>query len=337
MYRIFIRPFFFLFPPETAHRLAMRLLHSVLVIPGMKSLIKRIYAPCGQPVQVGGLSFKNPLGLAAGFDKDAKYVAEIEALGFGFMEIGTVTPRPQAGNPKPRLFRLKRDSALINRMGFNNDGVDKMVERLKRIEKRNILLGGNIGKNKDTPNDRAAEDYRICFEKLYPYVDFFVVNVSSPNTPNLRALQDVDSLHKILGTLQEEPRQQVSPKPIFLKISPDLHPDALPGIVEVCRAHHLTGIIATNTTVSRESLRTPPPEVERIGAGGLSGAPVHPTSVAVVKELVQLTKGDMAVIGVGGIHGRPDLEDFKAAGAALFEVFTGFIYEGPGLLKRLLG
>ncbi len=337
MYRIFIRPFFFLFPPETAHRLAMRLLHLVLVIPGMKSLIKRIYAPCGQPVQVGGLSFKNPLGLAAGFDKDAKYVAEIEALGFGFMEIGTVTPRPQAGNPKPRLFRLKRDSALINRMGFNNDGVDKMVDRLKRIEKRNMLLGGNIGKNKDTPNDRAAEDYRICFEKLYPYVDFFVVNVSSPNTPNLRALQDVDSLHKILGALQEEPRQQSSPKPIFLKISPDLHPDALPGIVEVCRAHHLTGIIATNTTVSREGLRTPPPEVERIGAGGLSGAPVHPTSVTVVKELVQLTKGDMAVIGVGGIHGRPDLEDFKAAGAALFEVFTGFIYEGPGLLKRLLG
>ncbi len=335
MYRYLLRPFFFLFPAEKAHRCAMQILHFILLIPGIKSVIKSAFAPKDQPVELAGLRFKNPLGLAAGFDKDAKYVREMEALGFGFMEIGTVTPRPQKGNPQPRLFRLKRDQALINRMGFNNDGVDKMVERLRQAGAHEMIIGGNIGKNKDTPNKNAAEDYKLCFEKLYPYVDFFVVNVSSPNTPNLRDLQEAESLNEILKTLQEVPGQKQSPKPIFLKIAPDLHPDTLPGIVRVCSENGLTGIIATNTTISRENLKTPVKHIEQIGAGGLSGTPLHNRAVGMVERLDKLLPDGMVLIGVGGIRKREDLLDFKRAGAALFEVFTGFIYEGPGLLKKL--
>ena len=336
MYRFFIRPLFFLLPPEKAHQIAMHLLRFSLYIPGMKSLIKTLYNPKEHPIEVAGIGFKNPVGLAAGFDKDAKYVREIEALGFGFMEIGTVTPRPQYGNPKPRLFRIKNDNALINRMGFNNDGVDIMVERLQKIKNRTIILGGNIGKNKATPNEKAAEDYRICLAKLHPYVDFFVVNVSSPNTPNLRALQEAESLNTILSTLQSEPIQHSNPKPIFLKIAPDLHSDALPEIVEVCAQNHLAGIIATNTTISRSKLRTPSSRLEAIGAGGLSGKPLHSKAVQFVQALHSILPEHMTLIGVGGIQSQEDLKRMEKAGAQLFEVFTGFIYQGPALIRQLL-
>lgn len=292
-----------------------------------------------KPRTVFGLSFRNPVGLGAGFDKNARYLRELEVLGFGFVEIGTVTPRAQAGNDKPRLFRLPKDQALINRMGFNNDGVDVIVERLERWRKTNtggMLIGGNIGKNKVTPNEDAVRDYEHCFVRLHPHVDFFIVNVSSPNTPGLRELQEKDSLRKILTQLQSLNKTQFTQqKPILLKIAPDLTDSQIDDVVDLALEIGLDGLVATNTTISREGLTTPREEVDAIGAGGLSGRPVKERSSQVLQYIHQRTGGKLPVIGSGGIFKPADAKEKLDAGAVLVEVWTGFIYEGPFIAKRI--
>jgi len=256
-------------------------------------------------------------------------------LGFGFIEIGTVTPRPQSGNPKPRMFRLSEDQGLINRMGFNNDGVDALVDRLKKFDKDGLIIGGNIGKNKDTPNELAVEDYKICFEKLHPYVDYFVVNVSSPNTPNLRALQERGPLTKILSTLVSLNKSKESQKPILLKIAPDLSNLQIEEIIEVIEETKLDGIIATNTTISREDLQESSDRISRIGNGGLSGAPLSDRATDVIKHIATKSKGNLPIIGVGGINSPQDALDKINAGATLVQIYTGFIYQGPAFVKRI--
>jgi dihydroorotate dehydrogenase len=287
-------------------------------------------------VNLFGLTFKNPVGLAAGFDKDAQFFNEMGALGFGFVEIGTVTPLPQEGNPKPRLFRLKSDSAIINRMGFNNEGVIAVAKRLaKRKISDNLIIGGNIGKNKWTPNEKANDDYIKVFKELYPYVDYFAVNVSSPNTENLRALQDKEPLLKLLGELKRLNVELQSPKPILLKIAPDLSNDQLDDIVEIALSLPLDGIIATNTTISRQGLITSPEVVSEIGAGGLSGKPLTKRSTEVIRYLNQKLGGSIPIVGVGGIHSTEDALEKLAAGASLIQLYTGFIYEGASLIADI--
>jgi len=282
-----------------------------------------------------GLRFKNPIGLAAGFDKDAKEIDELAELGFGFLEIGTLTPQPQSGNDRPRLFRLPKDQALINRMGFNNEGVLAAVERLKK-RKSDVLIGGNIGKNKMTANERAFEDYNYCFEALYPYVDYFVVNVSSPNTPNLRELQEKEPLKKLLTRVKELSNAKEKAKPVLLKIAPDLTASQLDDIIVILKETRTDGVIATNTTISREGLSTPPEALERIGAGGLSGSPLSQRSNEVIAYLrKELGKG-YPIIGVGGIMSTQNAMDKFKAGADLIQIYTGFVYEGPGFVKRIL-
>jgi dihydroorotate dehydrogenase len=281
-----------------------------------------------------GLHFKNPVGLAAGFDKNALWIDELANLGFGFIEIGTVTPRPQIGNDQPRLFRLKPDEAIINRMGFNNEGSMAAANKL-RERKSKIIVGGNIGKNKTTENDDAVYDYLKAFNDLYPYVDYFVVNVSSPNTPNLRDLQDKEPLTYILRILQRENGRKSKPKPILLKIAPDLSETQLDDIVEIVKTTKTSGIIATNTTISRENLLSNPQEIEAIGAGGLSGKPLKNRSTEVIRYLHQKSKGAFPIIGVGGIHTAEDALEKLNAGASLVQVYTGFIYEGPTIVKNI--
>jgi len=279
-----------------------------------------------------GIRFPNPVGLAAGFDKDAKIYSELSNFGFGFVEIGTLTPKPQAGNPKRRLFRLKKDRGIINRMGFNNEGVDKAVMRLKK--NRGIIIGGNIGKNKVTPNDRATDDYVICFEKLFPYVDYFVVNVSSPNTPNLRDLQEKKPLTKLLNTLQEYNHKKEAPKPILLKIAPDLTNPQLLDIISIVEDTKISGVIATNTTLRRDELASDP----SISAetGGLSGKPLTNRSTEVIRFLDTQSNSSFPIIGVGGIHTPEDAIEKLEAGASLVQLYTGFVYEGPLAVKRIL-
>jgi len=279
-----------------------------------------------------GIRFPNPVGLAAGFDKDAKIYSELSNFGFGFVEIGTLTPKPQAGNPKRRLFRLKKDKGIINRMGFNNEGVDKAVMRLKK--NRGIIIGGNIGKNKVTPNDRATDDYVICFEKLFPYVDYFVVNVSSPNTPNLRDLQEKKPLTKLLNTLQEYNHKKEAPKPILLKIAPDLTNPQLLDIISIVEDTKISGVIATNTTLRRDELASDP----SISAetGGLSGKPLTNRSTEVIRFLDTQSNSSFPIIGVGGIHTPEDAIEKLEAGASLVQLYTGFVYEGPLAVKRIL-
>ena len=284
--------------------------------------------------EVFGLKFDNPVGLAAGFDKDAKLFDELASFGFGFIEIGTVTPLPQEGNPKPRLFRLKDDSGLINRMGFNNQGIEAVVARLRR-RKTNIIIGGNIGKNKVTPNEKAVDDYAICFEKLFPYVDYFVVNVSSPNTPGLRDLQEKAPLTALLNSLQDLNNKKDKRKPILLKIAPDLINEQLDDIIEIVADTKIDGVVATNTTIDRSGLKTDKTKVEVIGNGGLSGKPVRTRSTAVIKYLADKSNRAFPIIGVGGIHSAEDALEKLDAGATLLQVYTGFIYEGPSLVKRI--
>jgi dihydroorotate dehydrogenase len=284
--------------------------------------------------EVFGLKFENPVGLAAGFDKDAKLFDELASFGFGFVEIGTVTPLPQDGNPKPRLFRLKEDNALINRMGFNNEGIEGAVARLRR-KKSNIIIGGNIGKNKLTPNDKAVDDYEICFEKLFPYVDYFVVNVSSPNTPGLRDLQEKEPLTALLNSLQKLNNQKEKRKPILLKIAPDLSNEQLDDIIAIVADTKIDGVVATNTTIGRKGLKTDKTKVEAIGNGGLSGKPVKAMSTEVIKYLADKSNRAFPIIGVGGIHSAEDALEKLEAGATLVQVFTGFIYEGPALITRI--
>ena len=284
--------------------------------------------------EVFGLKFDNPVGLAAGFDKDAQLFDELASFGFGFVEIGTVTPLPQDGNPKPRLFRVKDDSGLINRMGFNNQGIEAVVARLRR-KKSDIIIGGNIGKNKDTPNKDAANDYAICFEKLFPYVDYFAVNVSSPNTPGLRDLQEKAPLTSLLNSLQKLNNKKDRRKPILLKIAPDLTNEQLDDIITIVADTKIDGVIATNTTIDRSSLKTAKNMVESLGNGGLSGKPVGLRSTQVIKYLADKSKRAFPIIGVGGIHSAEDAIEKLAAGATLLQIYTGFIYEGPSLVKRI--
>ena len=314
----------------------MKLLSALVAIPGVASLLRNRFrlAP-GTTRTVQGLQFTNPIGLAAGFDKDGKYLRAVRCLGFGFIEVGTVTPRPQSGNPRPRLFRLKRSGALINRMGFNNGGVEQLAARLERWRERDFVLGANIGKNKSTPNKQATDDYVACFERLHDLVDYFVVNVSSPNTPNLRDLQDKAPLTALLTELQRRNQDHAHPKPLFLKIAPDLTTEQLDDIVDIARETQLSGIVATNTTISRRELIEPALEVERLGAGGVSGVPLRERSTEVIRYLHQAYP-ELPIIGVGGINNAKDMQDKLRAGAVLIQVYTGFIYEGPGIVRRLL-
>lgn len=332
MYKAVIFPILSRFDPEKVHYFTMGCLRFLYRFPGGKALLKALFE-LNDPLLLtsfAGLTFKNPVGLAAGFDKNGKWVDELAALGFGFVEVGTVTPRAQEGNPKPRLFRLKKDSALVNRMGFNNEGIEQLAENLRK-RKSSIIVGGNLGKNKVTDNALALNDYLITFRALRDLVDYFVVNVSSPNTPGLRDLQEKGPLLEILVALQKE-NQEVR-KPIFLKIAPDLTNSQLDDIVEIVTQSGIAGIIATNTTLSRQNLQTSEAEVEGIGAGGLSGRPLRERSTEVVRYI--RSKSSIPVIGVGGIHSERDAREKLDAGAGLVQVYSGFIYEGPGLIKRI--
>jgi dihydroorotate dehydrogenase len=332
MYRL-VKPLLFLMNPEKAHHFTF----SFIRFPGFSSIAKIIYKKehFSLKKNVFGLEFNNPVGLAAGLDKNAIAFNELGDLGFGFIEIGTVTPKAQPGNEKPRLFRLKKDEALINRMGFNNDGVIEAAKRLKKRKDKTVIIGGNIGKNKLTPNESAVNDYIICFNELFDVVDYFVVNVSSPNTPNLRDLQEKEPLTKLLNTLQDLNNKKTKPKPILLKIAPDLTNTQLDDIIDIVKQTRITGIIATNTTISREGLSYEKAEIDKIGAGGLSGKPLTQKSTEVIRYLKQKSNNAFPIIGVGGIHSAQDALDKLEAGADLVQLYTGFIYHGPGLITDI--
>ncbi len=336
MYKSIIKPFFFLFEPENIHHIVFKAIKFLCKIPGVSSVIKSIYVVNDKRLErnLFGLTFPNPVGLAAGFDKDAKLYDELGYFGFGFIEIGTLTPKAQPGNDQPRMFRLPEDEGLINRMGFNNGGVEAAVERLQN-RKTKIIIGGNIGKNKVTPNEDAVSDYEKCFEALFDHVDYFVVNVSSPNTPGLRALQDKEPLTKLLIRMKELNAQKKNPKSILLKIAPDLTNEQLDDIVEIVKETKIDGVIATNTTISRADLRTPDSRLQAYGAGGLSGKPLTKRSLEVVKYLNDKSNGSFPIIGVGGIHTAKDAMEMLNSGASLVQVYTGFIYEGPGIVKQI--
>ena len=285
---------------------------------------------------VFGLRFRNPLGIAAGFDKNGTYIDALEALGFGFIEIGTVTPRPQPGNPKPRLFRLKRSEALINRMGFNNAGCIAVADTLEKYRNRNFILGANIGKNKDTPNAQALDDYAVCFDTLHPYVDYFVVNVSSPNTPGLRELQEREPLMRILETVQQRNAELARRKPLLLKIAPDLTDEQVLDIIDIAKTLKLDGVIVSNTTISREGLAESRSAVEGLGNGGLSGKPLRLRAQALLTEMRRQLPEQIVLIGVGGIDSGEAARARVDAGAALVQIYTGLIYQGPGLIRRIL-
>lgn len=338
MYNAVIKPILFSFKPEEAHHLTMKILKGLFYIPGMKNLLKKVYSYNDSNLErkILGLNFKNTVGLAAGFDKDGKYIDMMSTFGFGYIEVGTVTPLPQDGNLKQRLFRLPEDKCLINRMGFNNDGVDALVERLKKIKKRDYIIGGNIGKNKITPNERAVDDYIICFNKLFDYVDYFVVNVSSPNTPGLRSLQEKGPLKKILNALSELNNKKENPKPILLKIAPDLELTQINDIIEIVEEEGINGVISGNTTISRDNLKTGDSIVATIGNGGLSGPILRQRSTDIVKYIRSKASKDLVIIGVGGINTAKDATAKLKAGAQLVQVYTGFIYEGPSMIKRIL-
>ncbi|WP_276485282.1 quinone-dependent dihydroorotate dehydrogenase [Paraflavitalea pollutisoli] len=352
----FIRSVLFLFPTEGVHYFSMNALKLACKVGFLKRIIARNNTPSSKKLQhqLFGLPFKNPVGLAAGFDKNALYLNELEALGFGFVEIGTVTPKPQAGNDQPRLFRLPKDKALINRMGFNNEGVQVVAKRLKDWKAKQLalaskgshtpyedrlIIGGNIGKNKVTPNEDAWKDYEICFRELYNWVDYFVVNVSSPNTPGLRELQEKDALRKILSHLQTINQTLTGtnqePKPLLLKIAPDLTQSQIDDVIDLALEIKLDGLVATNTTIDRTGLQSSEAELAQIGAGGLSGKPLTRRSTEIVQYITQKTNGQIPVISSGGIFTGADAQEKLQAGAALVQVWTGFIYEGPAIVKNI--
>ena len=335
MYKSLIRPILFLMNAEQAHHFTFRALKWAFRIPGVASLVNLFFGSIqGHEKRVMGLNFKNPVGLAAGFDKDAKLYNELANFGFGFIEVGTLTPKPQAGNPKPRLFRLVEDESVINRMGFNNGGLDEAVLRLLR-RKTDLVIGGNIGKNKVTPNEEALNDYLMGVEALHPVVDYFVVNVSSPNTPNLRELQEKEPLTKLLKAVLEK-NNALGKKPLLLKIAPDLTEGQLDDIIDIINSLELDGIVATNTTISRDGLRAPKSKVEAIGAGGLSGKVLRERSTEVITYLRARLKDSIAIIAVGGIFTGADAREKLNAGADLVQVWTGFLYEGPAMVRRML-
>jgi dihydroorotate dehydrogenase len=366
----FIRQCLFLFPTEGVHYFSMNALRLACKVGFLKRFISKKSTPAnnGLATDLFGLHFKNPVGLAAGFDKNALYLNELEALGFGFVEIGTVTPKPQAGNEQPRLFRLPKDQALINRMGFNNEGVKVVAKRLKEWKEKKrkeyqiqnteyrseqpatghqtaagsrLVIGGNIGKNKVTPNEDAWKDYEICFRELFNCVDYFVVNVSSPNTPGLRELQEKDALRKILSHLQTinltMAGTEGNAKPLLLKIAPDLTQEQIDDVIDLAMEIKLDGLVATNTTIDRSGLHSTAAELEAIGAGGLSGKPLTQRSTDIVRYIVQKTNGQVPVIASGGIFTGADAKEKLQAGASLVQVWTGFIYEGPGIVQKISG
>ncbi|HEY6899503.1 MAG TPA: quinone-dependent dihydroorotate dehydrogenase [Puia sp.] len=350
MYKI-LRTILFFFPAEGVHHFSMKALKGICSVGLFRRLVAWACRPDEGVLERGelGLVFRNPVGLGAGFDKNALYLRELEALGFGFVEIGTVTPKPQEGNEKPRLFRVPQDQGLVNRMGFNNEGVEVIAERLKKWKARGaaagvtgagsgaggLIIGGNIGKNKVTPNEDAWKDYEICFRALYPWVDYFIVNVSSPNTPGLRALQERDALHKILTNLQRVNRELGNVRPLLLKIAPDLNQQQLDDVIGLALEIGLDGLVATNTTISREGLVTPAERLEEIGAGGLSGAPLRERATEVVRYLCEKMGGRIPVIASGGIFTAEDAKEKLEAGAVLVQVWTGFIYAGPFITRRI--
>lgn len=331
-----VKNLLFKMDPEKAHYFTANMLHKTLNFPGVRATWRKKFVLENRLLEknVFGLTFKNPVGLGAGFDKDAKMIDDLAECGFGFIEIGTLTPKGQPGNPKPRLFRLLQDEAIINRMGFNNEGVDAAVLRLK-TRKSSLIIGGNIGKNKDTPNELAHEDYLYSFRALFDVVDYFVVNVSSPNTPNLRDLQEKEPLKKLLSLLMEENSKQEKPKPILLKIAPDLTDSQLDDIIEIVADTKIAGVIATNTTISRDKLKTPSSEIELIGMGGLSGKPLKNRSTEVIRYLAEKSNKAFPIIGIGGIHSASDALEKLDAGADLLQLYTGFIYEGPALIRNI--
>lgn len=335
MYAI-IRKVLFTISPENVHYWVMKRLTSAYKITPLRSIIRSLYSVKNPKLEreLWGIKFPNPVGLGAGFDKDARWVDELSCLGFGFVEIGTLTPKPQPGNDKPRLFRLPADKALINRMGFNNSGVESAAARLKNRREK-IVIGGNIGKNKVTPNEDALSDYEYCFKKLYNVVDYFVVNVSSPNTPGLRELQDKGPLTKILMRLKELNNELGNPKPILLKIAPDLTNSQLDDIIDIIKDTKTDGIVATNTTIDRSMLHTPKEEVDAIGAGGLSGQPVRERATEVIRYITEKSGGTIDIIAVGGIFTAEDALEKLKAGAKLVQVYTGFIYEGPAIASNI--
>ncbi len=365
MYKI-IRNILFMFDAEKVHHFSMNALRILCSIPFIKKIITKLFKspqftnvePSNFNFQLFNLQFKNPVGLAAGFDKNAKYLNELEALGFGFVEIGTVTPLPQGGNQTPRLFRLPKDKALINRMGFNNDGVLVIADRLKKwqlsvndlplvkkglqIENQlpnancKLIIGGNIGKNKITPNENAWKDYEICFNALHDYVDYFVVNVSSPNTPGLRELQEKEPLKKILTHLQNLNKNFTQQKPIFLKIAPDLTQTQIDDVIDLAQEINLDGLVAANTTIDRDNLNTQHSVLNTMGAGGLSGLPLKNKCTEIVKYISQKTNGKIPIIASGGIFNGADAKEKLDAGACLVQVWTGFVYEGPAIVKKIM-
>ena len=336
MYRLILRPLFFRMSAEKAHYFTMGLLKFALKLPFAKMVFARRFVVNNPRLEreLFGIRFPNPVGLAAGFDKDAKWYHELANIGFGFIEVGTITPQPQDGNPLPRLFRLPLDKALINRMGFNNEGLEGVIERL-RERKKGIIIGGNIGKNKNTPNDEAVRDYMRSFNALFHHVDYFVVNVSSPNTPGLRELQEKEPLLNILNSLQGLNSQKTRRKPILLKIAPDLTDSQLDDIIDIVQKSRIDGLIATNTTISREGLQTTEAELQGIGNGGLSGEPLRIRATEVIRYIHKKSNGTIPIIGVGGIMCPKDALEKLDAGASLVQIYTGFIYYGPALARDI--
>jgi dihydroorotate dehydrogenase len=336
MYKSVIRPILFKFSPERIHHLTVVLIKFFFRIPGIKSLFASFFQLKSPALErnVCGLQFKNPVGLAAGFDKNATFYNEFSAFGFSHIEIGTVTPKGQPGNPKPRSFRIPKDKGLINRMGFNNKGLNACIEELSN-KPHDLIIGGNIGKNTATPNDKAIGDYVQTFNGLYDHVDYFVVNLSCPNIKDLRELQNQDSTVAILTELNNIRKEKAARKPIFLKISPDLNNEQLDGVLETVRLTHIDGIVATNTTTSRNNLSTSKEKIEAIGNGGLSGAPLKERSTEIIRYLSEKSNGKLPIIGIGGIMSAQDAIDKLNAGAVLIQLYSGFIYEGPALVKRI--
>lgn len=336
MYKLFLRPILFLFDPEAVHHFTFKSIKISAKIPGVRAIRKKMYTVQDQRLEktLFGLTFKNPVGLAAGFDKNAVLLDELEDFGFGFVEIGTVTPEPQIGNPKKRLFRLKKDQAIINRMGFNNEGVDAIANKLKH-RKTTIIVGGNIGKNTSTPNEASKPDYIRNFKTLHDHVNYFVVNVSCPNVGDVKKLQDQDFLVDLLSELKTINASYEHPKPILLKIAPDLNESQLDEVIEIVRLSKIDGVISTNTTTSRDNLLTDQQQISAIGNGGLSGKPLCERSTEVIRYLAEKSNKAFPIIGVGGIHSEKDALEKIEAGADLVQVYTGFIYEGPKLVKRI--
>lgn len=337
IYQKFIRPIFFIFGPETIHYFVVKTLKVLFSFKYLSRLLKKYFNSNHPQLKRNllGLEFSNPVGLAAGFDKNARYTNEMSVFGFGFIEIGTVTPKPQPGNVKPRLFRLKKDQALINRMGFNNAGVDEAVKQLKKIKNRDYIIGGNIGKNTTTPNDKALDDYIYCLDALYPYVDYFVVNVSCPNISDLKKLQDRDSLLLIMNGVMSSRNSREIKKPVLLKISPDLNQFQLDDVLDIVKITFTDGLVVSNTSVSREGLKTSPELIKQIGNGGLSGSPLNVRSNEMIRYIRSKIGYQLPIIGSGGILTGNDAIEKLNAGADLLQVYTGFIYTGPFICKKI--